>query len=243
MFLSSLKKIYLKEQFNPGLIGIFINPFYFARKGLFLHLKSFAPFVKGKTLDIGCGQKPYQDLYHSSEYIGLEIETPENLLSKDADYFYDGRTFPFLDGEFDSVVANQVFEHVFNPSEFMSEVYRILRHGGTLLMSVPFVWDEHEQPFDFARYSSFGLRNILEKNGFEILDYQKSVSDIRVIFQLINAYIYKKTAVESSYANLLTTFFLIAPFNLLGEFFAIILPGNEDLYLDNIILARKVENP
>jgi len=67
------------------------------------------------------------------------------------------------------------------------------------------------------------------------------MDDIRVIFQLVNAYIYKKTVTGSWRMNLLLTVILMAPFNVLGELFAKILPNNSDLYLDNIILARSAK--
>ena len=56
-----------------------------------------------------------------------------------------------------------------------------------LLLSCPFVWDEHEQPYDYARYSSFGIRHILEQNGFEILELRKSINDFSIFPQLVNA--------------------------------------------------------
>jgi len=218
---------------------MFINPFYFARKGLAAHICEMASNITGKTLDVGCGSKPYEQLYGSTEYVGLEYDTPQNRASKRADHFYDGETFPFADGEFDSAVANEVFEHVFNPDRFLNEVYRVLKPGGMVLMTMPFVWDEHEQPHDFARYSSFGIRHLLEQHGFEVIEQQKSMDDVRVIFQMINTYIYKKTVTNNGWINFATTILLMAPFNLLGEFFGFLLPRNPDLYLDNIILVRR----
>ena len=58
-------------------------------------------------------------------------------------------------------MCNQVLEHVFNPDDFVREIARVLKPGGALLLTVPFVWNEHEQPYDYARYSSFGLRAFL----------------------------------------------------------------------------------
>ena len=236
-------KIFVNErQFDPKVIGLLINPFYFARKGLIENIKSVSGYIKGKTLDVGCGNKPYENLFHSSEYLGLEINHPANKINnkhKKADYLYDGKIFPFPDGEFDSVVTNQVFEHIFNPDNFLTEINRVMKNEGILLMTVPFVWDEHEQPFDYARYSSFGLKHILNQHGFEVLEYKKSMSDIRIIFQLINAYIYKNTVTTNNYINLLLTILLMSPFNILGELLSKILPENDDLYLDNIVLARK----
>jgi len=242
--IQKIKLLILKQQFEPSFLGLIVNPFYFARKGLVSNIKVLGSlFLSGKILDVGCGSKPYQKFFvNSTEYIGLEIDTPENRNHKKADYFYDGKSFPFENGSFDSILTSQVFEHVFNPDEFLKEVNKVLKTQGVLLLTVPFVWDEHEQPFDYARYSSFGLRHILEKHGFEIMEQRKSVDDIRVIFQLINDYIYKKTVSQNPYLNLLITLVLMAPCNILGEIISKILPKNSDLYLDNIILARKVKN-
>jgi SAM-dependent methyltransferase len=238
--IDKLKEYLIKEQFQPSIVGLFINPFYFARKGLFNNISSLAPAIKGKTLDVGCGRKPYEKIYPSTEYIGLELDTIENRKNKKADKFYDGKTFPFVDSEFDSIIANQVFEHVFNPDEFLTEINRVTKNGGCLLLTVPFVWDEHEQPFDFARYSSYGLKSILLNHGFKIEKHIKSVNDVRVIFQLINGYIYKKTVTKSKLLNYLFSVLLMSPFNILGLLLGFILPSNNDLYLDNVVLATKI---
>ncbi|MEB2308207.1 MAG: methyltransferase domain-containing protein [Candidatus Brocadiaceae bacterium] len=234
-----MRSIFQKEQFSPGFLGLLVNPFYFARKGLYENISILSNHIKGDTLDVGCGQKPYEKLFNSSRYIGLELDTIANRKNKKADYFYDGTTFPFQDNEFDSVIANEVFEHVFNSDNFLREIHRVLKPGGILLITVPFVWDEHEQPYDFARYTSFGLRHLLEKSGFEIIEHRKSVSDIRVVFQLLNGYIYKKTATKNGYINMFSTFFLMSPFNIMGELLSKVLPKNEDLYLDNVMLLKK----
>lgn len=230
-----LNSLIRQQGFNPGLLGIFINPFYFARKGLYLHIAALAPHIKGRVLDVGCGSKPYKSLFPATEYTGVEIAGG----NKNADCYYDGKQFPFQDGEFDSVLTSEVLEHVFNPGVFMSEINRVLKEGGVLLLTVPFVWDEHEQPYDFARYSSFGLQHLLEQSGFIILEHRKSLNDIRVIFQMMNAYTYKKTIRGNFYLNTIITLILMAPFNIVGEILGWLLPGNNDLYLDNIVLARK----
>ncbi len=106
-------------------------------------------------------------------------------------------------------------------------------------MTMPFAWDEHEQPYDYARYSSFGIRSLLQQHGFVVLEQRKSVDDVRVIFQLLNAYIYKTTLTRNRWLNLFFVCLFMAPFNLLGEICALITPRNADLYLDNVVLARK----
>ncbi len=228
-----------KQDFNPNWLGLLVNPFYFARKGLYRQIVALAPLLHGRILDVGCGAKPYQKEFEASEYIGLEIDRQ----NKHADRYYDGNVFPFKEGAFDSVFSSQVLEHVYNPDQFIAEIHRVLKDSGVLLLTVPFVWDEHEQPFDYARYSSFGLRHLLERHGFEVIEHRKSMDSIQVIFQMINAYIYKKTITDrgrfTTLINMLITLILMAPFNIVGEVLGGILPRNADLYLDNIILVRK----
>ena len=241
--LNKLKEIYRREQFNPKILGLFINPFYFARKGLYQNVSGLVCYLNGKLLDVGCGTKPYKNICDNvSEYVGLEIDDEGNRNHSFADVFYDGKTIPFEDKKFDSILSNQVFEHVFNPNEFLKEINRVTKMEGVFLMTVPFVWDEHEQPYDYARYSSFGLKHILNENGFEVVEHRKSNNGVEVIFQLINDYIYKTTLSKNRYINLASMLFLMAPVNILGVVFALVLPKNNDLYLDNIVVARKTKD-
>lgn len=240
--INRLKKIYVDELFNPKFIGLFINPFYFARRGLYQNISELIPNLFGKLLDIGCGTKPYQSLCKVNEYIGLEIDDEGNRNHNHADIFYDGKTIPFENNTFDSILSNQVFEHVFNPNDFLKEVNRVTKMGGIMLITVPFVWDEHEQPFDYARYSSFGLKHLLIVSGFEVIEHRKSNNGLEVIFQLLNDYFFKKTITSNGYLNLIVIFLLMAPVNILGLLVSKILPRNNDLYLDNIVLAKKVKD-
>lgn len=230
----------LKQQYAPTFWGLWLNPFYHSRSGLRKAIGQMAFLMKGRLLDVGCGRKPYREMFSTNEYVGLEIDTPENRTNKEADFFYDGDRFPFHDHDFDGIVCNQVLEHVFTPDRFLGEIRRVLKPGGLLLLTVPFVWDEHEQPWDYARYSSFGLRSLLEKNGFEVLEQQKINSDVRVLFQLVNAYLFKVLWTRWPVINLLICAILLAPFNILGVLLHRVLPDNPDLYLDQVVLARKI---
>lgn len=231
---------FIKAQaFIPSFWGVAVNPFFIARKGLYDAIKPLGHYVTGKTLDIGCGRKPYQHLFCSTEYIGLELDSQENRAYKHADLYYDGNALPFSNAEVDSVVSHQVFEHVFSPDQFLNEINRVLKPDGILMMSVPFVWDEHEKPVDFARYSSFGLRAILNKHGFEMIEQRKTVQNLALLFQLFNAYAYKKWFGTNGYWNQVLCLLLMAPVTLMGLIMGKIFPNNEDLYLDNVVIAKK----
>ena len=239
--IEKIKKIIQKQQFNPGFLGIFVNPFYFVRYELYSHISSLSKELNGKTLDIGCGVKPYRELFTAvKEYVGMEFDSEENRKVSGVDIFYNGKHFPFKDREFDSVIFTQVLEHIFNPDEFLSEVNRVLKIGGRVLITVPFLWDEHAQPYDYARYSSFGLKHLLESHNLKIIKNYKTLSDIRVIFQLINCYLYKILPVKNYRIRLCLYVILFSPFTVVGILLSFILPKNQDLYMDNIILAEKL---
>jgi SAM-dependent methyltransferase len=236
----SFNQFYLTQQFNPGFIGFFLNPFYHARRGLYQVIAKLSNEFQDCLLDVGCGTKPYRNLFSVNEYVGLEIDTPENRKKMLADFYYEGEIFPFPDQKFNGVICNQVLEHVFTPDGFLSEIRRVLKTGGKLLLTVPFVWDEHEQPWDYARYSSFGLKSLLERNGFNIIAQHKTNADVRVLFQLTNAYLYKILWTQRPILNLLICAVLMAPINILGSLVYRLLPDNPDLYLDQVVLAVKV---
>lgn len=232
-----------KEAFNPGLLGLVLNPWYMARKGLWREISFLSNTFNGRLIDIGCGQKPYESLFENiTEYIGIEIETVSEIKSSTkADTYYDGKKIPFPDQHFDCFLCNEVLEHVFNPDEFLDEIKRVLKKGGHGIITLPFVWDEHEQPYDYARYSSFGIKHLLTKNGFEIEYFKKTCNDIRVIGQLLIAYIYK--IILGKKYTFARHLFLLAFSSVINIFFTLlskILPKNNDLYLDNIILVRKI---
>lgn len=234
-----LESTYRRQMFFPGWLGIFVNPFYFARAGLRDAMTEFAPALGGRLLDVGCGSKPYRSLFAVDAYIGLDIDSAMSRQRGVADLFYAGHVFPFADETFDSVLCNQVLEHVFNPDEFLGEIVRILKPGGKLLLTVPFVWDEHEQPYDYARYSSFGLRALLEKQKFRVLVQKKLGADASTLFQLVNVYLFKVIQGLPLSLRLLLTVTAMAFVNLAGLFARLLLPGNPDLFLDHVVLAER----
>lgn len=232
------RRVERAQAFRPSLVGILVNPFFLARRALAAAISDLSPYVAGRVLDVGCGTQPYRSLFAVDEYVGLEIDSPTTRERGVADVFYDGGVFPFEDQQFDTVVCNQVLEHVFVPDQFLGEVHRILVPGGRLLLTVPFVWDEHEQPYDFARYSSFGLRALLERAGLEVVEERRLLADVSILFQLLNAYLFKVVPARRT-ARIAITVFVMAPISLLGLVAGRALPKNPDLFLDQAVVAKR----
>jgi len=237
---NKIKLFYRDQQFFPGFLGLLINPFYFARLQLGKAMISMSPEMSGSLLDVGCGAMPYRKIFNVKSYVGLDIDTTIARKRAIADDFYDGKIFPYANQAFDCVLCNQVLEHVFNPDEFLGEIKRVLKPKGKLLLTVPFVWDEHEQPYDYARYSSFGLHALLENNGFTITRHKKLGADATILFQLINVYLYKIIRPWPKFASYTFIMTVIAFNNLIGVIAGKILPDNPDFFLDHVILAEKV---
>lgn len=233
-------KLYKYQQFHINLLSIIINPFYFIRKGLYKGIKQHAGKLKGKLLDFGCGSKPYQDLFTVEQYIGVDVEVSGHSHHKEEiDVYYNGKTIPFEDNYFDSVFSSEVFEHIFNLDDILSEIYRVLKKGGLALFTIPFVWDEHEIPYDFGRYSTFGIRHMMEQKGFEVLSIEKSTHFMEVWFQLWNLYLHNLIFTKNKYVNIVLNIFFIFPFTLSGIVIAAIMPKQRSLYHNSIVLARK----
>ena len=236
-----LRKHYKKQLFQPSVLGIFTNPFFITRSKLFREIKKISPFIVGRVLDVGCGEKPYQSLFQSTEYIGLDVEVSgHDHANEQIDVYYDGKIFPFTDQSFDSVICNQVLEHVATPEVTLSEMHRVLKPQGYVLLTVPFLADEHEQPFDFYRYSSFGMKHLLETHNFEIIKSVKLNRNIAlVVAHFLNTYCYKLLKTPYPIVSLLITPIVHAPIAVLGYIFSLILPRTNDFYTDLLILARK----
>lgn len=136
----------------------------------------------GSILDVGCGTKPYQKLFQYDEYIGIDVEVSGRVQeNKHADMYYDGINIPTQSDRFDLVLCTQVLEHVVDPDALVKEFNRVLKPGGTLVITVPFMWGEHEIPFDFRRYSSYGIKGLLTKSGFTIVTFQRVGAGLEAI--------------------------------------------------------------
>ena len=228
------------------ILAIFFNQNYLIRKELFKNIKSLSKDLSGVLLDFGCGSKPYEKLILSwggvVKYIGVDIEesghTHEN---EKIDFFWDGKRLPFENSSFDSVLCSEVLEHVFEPDDTLQEIKRVLKDGGKILLTIPFFWEEHEIPYDYARYSSYGIKYLLDKNGFRIVKMQKCGNSVQVVFQIINCCLEKYIL---KIKNLFIRYVAIAlfgmPLNVLGIIFSLVLPKNDRIYFNNIILAEKI---
>lgn len=233
------------KNFNPS----FKHPLYFIRKGLYRKISLYAPQLKGKLLDFGCGEKPYQSLFTQvSSYTGLDYNGEGHDHQHEAvDVYYDGVTIPFENESFDSVFTSEVFEHVFGLQQILPEINRVMKTGGQILITCPFAWEEHEIPIDYARYTQFALKDMLAKNGFKLTMVDKNGHFMSALHQLFVLYIHDHwmhqvpLLSKSSFFKKIVRQIGIPILNIgfsLGEFFW---PKSDRFYLNTIVIAEKID--
>ena len=120
------------------------------------HMRQFLPTLSGKVLDVGCGQSPYRHLLGpDAQYQGIDFEGSSHFeyeAENDVTYF-DGRRIPFEDGSIDHVLCTEVLEHCPDPALLVEEMHRVLRPGGTGVVTVPWSARYHYIPHDYFRYT------------------------------------------------------------------------------------------
>lgn len=182
----NLKSQFRVLQYQTSFISFFLNQGYLIRRALWKEIREYAKNANGKILDFGCGSKPYETAFSACDsYIGLDIaQSGHNHKNSRVDVFYDGKTFPFSDKTFDKIVSFEVFEHLVDPDASLRELARVMKDGGELFITIPFIYGEHEIPFDFQRWTSFGITSLLKKHHFRIVKIEKLNPNFGSIAQL-----------------------------------------------------------
>jgi SAM-dependent methyltransferase len=145
---------------------------YFSPAILSLHSRlvpRLRTVASGALLDVGSGTMPFRSSVTGlvEEYHSLDIERRV----PDVDFVADIRDMRSVgSGNYDVVLCSQVLEHVAEPGKAIEEIMRILRPGGRLVLTVPFLSRLHEEPFDYFRFTEYGLRVLLEASGFQVVE-------------------------------------------------------------------------
>ena len=121
--------------------------------------------LTGELLDVGCGRQPYAEYFgHVSRKRACDFDAKRG----NVDFACPADDIPLPDASLDSILCTEVLEHVPDPLAVWREFHRLLRPGGKVLLATPMYWPGHEEPYDFYRYTEFGLRRLARDSGFEV---------------------------------------------------------------------------
>lgn len=137
--------------------------------------------ARGTILDIGAADRWMERRLHpAAQYVALDYPaTGQHLYGALPDVFADAARLPFRSEGFDGVVCLEVLEHVPDPAQVVCEIARVLKPGGRAWISMPFLYPLHDAPFDFQRYTEFGLRRDVSRAGLEVVSLEKSGHAVR----------------------------------------------------------------
>jgi SAM-dependent methyltransferase len=133
--------------------------------------------INGFILDIGVADCWIEShLSSHARYIALDYPvTGQEMYGAKPHVFANGASLPFRDCQFDL----EMIEHVPDPHQVLAEIFRVLKNGGKAWISMPFLYQLHDAPFDFQRFTEVGMKSAALRAGLEIFSIQRAEHSIR----------------------------------------------------------------
>ena len=227
--------------FRPRWYSVFINPYFINRRSLYQAIRKFSSGTKdtASVLDVGCGLKPYRNLFTTDNYTGIDISGGgHDDALKTVDTFFDGSTIPYPDESYDTLLCTQVLEHADDPGILVQECARVLTSNGKALFSMPFIYPEHEVPYDFRRFTRFEHERLLRKHGFTTITILKTTGFFGTFGQLFVIFIFEGIPFRAPLLKALLTVFIFAPIQIVSLFLDM-LTRKSGPTMDYVIIAKK----
>lgn len=153
------------------------DQFYLVLADLLSAIKILIPDDVTRVLDYGCGGSPYRALFKTSTYHRADLAGGPGL---DFEFGDDAR-LPADLSSYDCILSSQVLEHVPSPLLYLQECYRVLKPEGKLLLSTHGLFEDHDCPGDYWRWTASGLRKLVESVGFRVRDLKKVTTGPRAV--------------------------------------------------------------
>jgi SAM-dependent methyltransferase len=207
-----LKSIW--DRFTDQYSFLPIHPQFYMKRYTSTAIDLAREYSKGLLLDIGCGRMPYKStlLPFVDKYVGLDHpETAKLYKGKDKpDIFADATKIPLKNGSCNTVLCLQVIEHLPEPNEAIKEISRLLSKDGYLILSTIQSYPIHDEPYDYFRYTKYGLRALVENNGLKLIKIIEGGNVFILIQQSFNIFLMLqiKKLIKSNTGKVLALLFI-----------------------------------
>jgi ubiquinone/menaquinone biosynthesis C-methylase UbiE len=150
-------------------------------------------------LDAGAGDCHWKQYFPTARYIAMDLGIgDENCDYSNLDIKGDLRSIPLDSSSVDVIISIQVLEHLPEPWKVLDEFHRVLKKKGVLYITCPQAVEQHQVPYDFFRYTPFGLQSLLENSGFEVSWIKSQLGNFSKIIDDVCYSLRKLTAVANN---------------------------------------------
>lgn len=223
----------MKELFKLLIINP-VYPHWLEYRNIDLGQRRLIKLFSGKVLETGCGSSPKKELALKinpkiTSYVATDAPAWDEEFKKHAslsgklgfitnllygnardenkiDFICDALNLPYKNSSFDTYFCTGVIEHVNDIQEFFQEAARVLKNGGYMYMTSPFMYREHGTPEkDYWRLTRGGFYQVAKKYGFKVKFIYANAFFGSMIASIINGYIIRKL-LEGSVATKIILF-------------------------------------
>lgn len=173
---------------------------------------------KSKVLDVGAGLCPYKKYFKDMVYISQDfcVNGENEWDFSHIDIKSDAHSIPAKESAFDYILCTSVLEHLKYPSLAFRELSRILRKEGRIFLVTPLTIEEHHEPFDYFRFTKYGLKLLAEDAGLKVISIKKQGGFFIFVSQTISSFphlYFRKKIFENIFH------IILYPFNFIIAFF------------------------
>lgn len=167
------------------------------RQSIFDGLRWAVPYLHGSLVDVGAGRAPYRQwLLKNSDVATYTTVDLDGELYASPDIVWDGNTLPLETDSADCVLLIEVLEHCPRPDKVVAEVQRILKPGGKLFLTVPYLWPLHDVPHDMQRFTPWSLESILDANSLHTMHIRALGGYEAALAQMIGLWVRRRSRSE-----------------------------------------------
>lgn len=200
----------------------------------------------GTILDVGCGASPYKFLFDAkkTKYVGIDIVDADQFDYRNAEVTpFNGKDIPFPNHTYDGVLCTEVLEHVHEYQALVDEIYRVMKPGAVLMLTVPWSARYHYIPYDFFRFTPSTLKLIFKE--FKDVKIMGRGTDITSIVAKMLVIWFRNLLPSKGNINIVTFLFaliftpLVLPLACLGHLSMLLSIGSDDDPLGYSVFATR----